>query len=123
MGCASCSTGGCGVKTVDGKSASGCKGEGSCGCNKKNTYDWLSDIELPEYNAFDVVEVSFKNGARKGFYVNQGFSRAETGDNVVVEAGTGYDVGTITLSGELVRLQMKKKKVSTTAVLPNIIRV
>ena len=64
MGCASCSTGGCGVKTVDGKSASGCKGEGSCGCNKKNTYDWLSDIELPEYNAFDVVEVSFKNGAR-----------------------------------------------------------
>lgn len=122
MGCASCSTGGCGVKTVDGKSASGCKGEGSCGCNKKNTYDWLSDIELPEYNAFDVVEVSFKNGARKGFYVNQGFSRAETGDNVVVEAGTGYDVGTITLSGELVRLQMKKKKVSTTAVLPNIIR-
>ena len=54
--------------------------------------------------------------------MNQGFSRAETGDNVVVEAGTGYDVGTITLSGELVRLQMKKKKVSTTAVLPNIIR-
>lgn len=122
MGCASCSTGGCGVKTVDGKSASGCKGEGSCGCNKKNTYDWLSDIELPEYNAFDVVEVSFKNGARKDFYVNQGFSRAETGDNVVVESGTGYDVGTITLSGELVRLQMKKKKVATTAVLPNVIR-
>lgn len=122
MGCASCSAGGCGVKTADGKMNSGCKGEGSCGCNKKNTYDWLSDIELPQYNAFDVVEVSFKNGARKGFYVNQEFSRAETGDNVVVESGTGYDVGTITLSGELVRLQMKKKKVATTAVLPNIIR-
>ena len=122
MGCASCSAGGCGVKTADEKINSGCKGEGSCGCNKKNTYDWLSDIELPQYNAFDVVEVSFKNGARKGFYVNQEFSRAETGDNVVVESGTGYDVGTITLSGELVRLQMKKKKVATTAVLPNIIR-
>jgi cell fate regulator YaaT (PSP1 superfamily) len=87
-----------------------------------NTYDWLSDIDLPEYNAFDVVEVSFKNGARKGFYVNQPFVLAETGDNVVVESGNGYDVGTITLSGELVRLQMKKKKVSKSQVLPNIIR-
>lgn len=123
MGCASCSTGGCGTSSAkEDKNPSGCKGEGSCGCNKKNTYDWLSDIELPEYNEFDVVEVSFKNGARKGFYVNQSFSYAVTGDNVVVEAGTGYDVGTITLSGELVRLQMKKKKVATTAVLPNIIR-
>lgn len=123
MGCASCSAGGCGVSSADNNSnPSGCKGEGSCGCNKMNTYDWLSDIELPEYNAFDVVEVSFKNGARKGFYVNQSFVRAETGDNVVVESGNGYDVGTITLSGELVRLQMKKKKVSKSQVLPNIIR-
>lgn len=123
MGCASCSAGGCGVSSADSSSnPSGCKGEGSCGCNKMNTYDWLSDIELPEYNAFDVVEVSFKNGARKGFYVNQSFVRAETGDNVVVESGNGYDVGTITLSGELVRLQMKKKKVSKSQVLPNIIR-
>ncbi|MFT5834120.1 MAG: cell fate regulator YaaT (PSP1 superfamily) [Cognaticolwellia sp.] len=123
MGCASCSAGGCGVSSTDDKSnPSGCKGEGSCGCNKMNTYDWLSDIELPKYNEFDVVEVSFKNGARKGFYVNQSFVRAETGDNVVVESGNGYDVGTITLSGELVRLQMKKKKVSKSQVLPNIIR-
>jgi cell fate regulator YaaT (PSP1 superfamily) len=125
MGCASCSAGGCGVSSTDAdnnSNPSGCKGEGSCGCNKMNTYDWLSDIDLPEYNAFDVVEVSFKNGARKGFYVNQSFVRAETGDNVVVESGNGYDVGTITLSGELVRLQMKKKKVSKSQVLPNIIR-
>lgn len=122
MGCASCSAGGCGVSNTGDKNPSGCKGEGSCGCNKKNTYDWLSDIELPEYNAFDIVEVSFKNGARKGFYVNQPFAQALTGDNVVVESGTGYDVGTITLSGELVRLQMKKKKVSPTSILPNIIR-
>lgn len=123
MGCASCSAGGCGVSSADNNSnPSGCKGEGSCGCNKMNTYDWLSDIKLPEYNAFDIVEVSFKNGARKGFYVNQSFVQAETGDNVVVESGNGYDVGTITLSGELVRLQMKKKKVSKSQVLPNIIR-
>ncbi len=122
MGCANCSAGGCGVKSAEDSNPSGCKSSGSCGCNRMNSFDWLSDIQLPEYNEFDVVEVSFKNGSRKGFYINQSFVRAESGDNVVVESGTGYDVGTVTLTGELVRLQMKKKKVSTAQVLPNIIR-
>jgi cell fate regulator YaaT (PSP1 superfamily) len=106
---------------VNGKVA-GCQSAGSCGCNRKNTYDWLSDIDLPNVDNFDVVEVSFKNGARKAFYINHPFVHAMTGDNVVVESGGGFDVGTITLSGELVRLQMKKKRVKLDAVLENVIR-
>lgn len=123
MGCASCSSGGCGTSSnsVNGKVA-GCQSAGSCGCNRKNTYDWLSDIDLPNVDNFDVVEVSFKNGARKAFYINHPFVHAMTGDNVVVESGGGFDVGTITLSGELVRLQMKKKRVKLDAVLENVIR-
>lgn len=119
MGCASCATGGC---STDGKVA-GCGSKtGSCSCNRLNTYDWLSDIDLPSVDAFDVVEVSFKDGSRKGFYHNPAGTRAATGDMVVVESGNSFDVGRITLSGELVKLQLKKKKVKPKTIFPRVIR-
>ncbi len=72
---------------------------------------------------FDTVEVSFKNGARKEFFKNPPFSRASTGDWVLVESVSGgYDVGVVTLSGELVRLQMKRKRVRPDARLQSVVR-
>lgn len=79
-------------------------------------------MDVVDTDPFDIVEVSFKNGAHKGFYRNQDHTRTITGDDVVVETGNGLDVGRITLSGELVRLQMKKKKTSEKDVLHKIIR-
>lgn len=116
MGCSGC--------TVCSSKPNGCGSNGCAtgGCNKLNTYDWLSTMEIPDSESFNMVEVSFKNGARKGFYRNQGQNRAATGDMVVVETSSGFDVGRVALSGELVRLQMKKKKVTDDAVLFNIIR-
>lgn len=79
-------------------------------------------MDVLDTDPFDIVEVSFKNGAHKGFYRNQNHNHAITGDDVVVETGNGLDVGRVTLSGELVRLQMKKKKTSEKDVLHKIIR-
>ena len=120
MACAGCS-----VKTKDGQPL-GCRSNGNCstgGCNRLNTFDWLSAMEIEDVEPFNVVEVSFKNGARKGFYYNQPYTRAITGNMVVVESQVGYDMGRITLSGELVRLQMRKKKVQEDAYFPKVIRI
>jgi cell fate regulator YaaT (PSP1 superfamily) len=105
MGCSSC---GNGNGTVP-----GCRGNGSCtngGCNRLNTFDWLSKLDLPD-DEFQFLEISFKHGARKDFYYRNPRVQVDTGDLVVVGAQNGYDVGTVSLTGELVRLQMKKKKV------------
>ena len=120
MGCKGCSVG----SNADG-SPKGCQSNGGCGsggCNRLNTYDWLSKMDLPDTNDFHLVEVSFKNGSRKGFFINEPHTRAITGDNVVVETGAGSDVGMISLSGDLVRLQMKKKRVAEDSILLKIIR-
>ena len=69
-----------------------------------------------------MVEVSFKNGSRKDFYKNHDYQKVITGDNVVVESGTGYDIGVVTLSGELVRLQMRKKKIKKDTIFGKVIR-
>jgi len=94
---------------------SGCQSNGGCssgGCNRLNVYDWLSDISLSaERDAFNIVEVSFKNGSRKAFFRNPYNINCVIGDFVTVEAQTGFDIGTVSLCGELVRLQMRKKKV------------
>ncbi|MCO6476063.1 MAG: hypothetical protein J5I94_05540 [Phaeodactylibacter sp.] len=119
MGCIGCTV------SSDG-SPKGCRNNGGCstgGCNRLNTYDWLSALDVEDVEPFDIVEVSFKNGARKNFYRNQPHTRAVTGDMVVVETGNGLDVGRITLSGELVRLQMRKKKAGEDEVLHNVIRM
>lgn len=106
-------------------SPAGCKSNGGCstgGCNRLNTYDWLTAKDIVDVDPFDIVEVSFKNGARKAFHLREYPTQATTGDMVVVETGNGYDVGLVSLSGELVRLQMKKKKVNPGAVTHKVIR-
>lgn len=74
--------------------------------NKLNTYDWLCDIPEAE-NATDFVEVQFKN-TRKGYFLNSAKLPLEKGDMVAVESTPGHDIGTVTLTGKLVLLQMKK---------------
>ncbi len=120
MGCIGCSC-------STGKDAvSGCRSNGGCasgGCNRHNTYDWLSATGIRDPQPFDVVEVSFKNGSRKDFFKNPPHTRAYTGDWVLVESHSGgYDVGKISLSGELVRLQMKRKRVRSDAKQQTVIR-
>ena len=120
MACASC-----GVKTADG-TPQGCRNNGTCstgGCNKLNTYDWLSKRDIEDVRPYGMIEVSFKNGARKDFYNLADYIPAVTGDDVVVETGKGYDVGRVTLSGELVRMQMRKKKVKSSQVKHKVLRV
>ncbi|TAF65550.1 MAG: Signal peptidase-like protein [Cytophagales bacterium] len=117
MGCASCATGGCGVKNrINGNVAvAGCKSNGSCGtggCNKLNSFDWLIDMDFAPNERFPFVEVRFKNG-RKEFLKNTQALDLITGDAVIVESTTGgYHLGHIALQGELVRLQMKKKNIA-----------
>ncbi|NJW52034.1 PSP1 domain-containing protein [Salinimicrobium oceani] len=107
MGCSSCATG------KDGQ-PKGCKNNGTCGtdgCNKLSVFDWLSNMELPQgMEPFNIVEVRFKNG-RKQFFRNTENLSLSIGDVVATEAAPGHDVGVISLVGELVRVQMKKKKV------------
>ncbi len=105
MGCSSCSS------NKDG-SPKGCKNNGTCGtdgCNKLTVFDWLSNMQLPEgQEPFDMVEVRFKNG-RKEFFQNTENLSLHIGDVVATEAQPGHDVGIISLTGELVRVQMNKK--------------
>ncbi len=123
MACSSCGVGGCSTKK-DGK-VSGCRNNGACGtggCNKMNVFDWLSNMELPAQQRFDVVEIRFKSG-RKDFYRNTAGLDLTTGDLVVIDAGGGHHVGEITLQGELVRLQMLRKKVKNDNQLKTIYRI
>ncbi len=118
MGCLGCS-----VKTKDGMPL-GCRQNGGCnaGCNRLNTFDWLSLQEVADVQDEGIVEISFHNGIRKGFYFRPAKLDVYTGDQVVVETDTGRDIGCITLSGELVGLQMRKKKVSPERVKHKILR-
>jgi len=119
MACSSCSPG------KDGKPG-GCNSNGGCGsggCNRLNTYDWLSTMEMEDPTEFHLLEVSFKQGARKAFFHNPPHVNAVTGDMVVVDTGNGWNVAKVSLSGELVRLQMKKKKVKKDAIINKIIRL
>lgn len=119
MACSSCSPG------KDGKPG-GCNSNGGCGsggCNRLNTYDWLSTMEIEDPTEFHLLEVSFKQGARKAFFHNPPHVHATTGDMVVVDTGNGWNVGKVSLSGELVRLQMKKKKVKEDTIIHKIIRL
>ncbi len=112
MGCSS----GCSTDTItEGGKPAGCGSQGSCAtdsCNKLSVSDWLSDMQLPQGDKpFDVLEVRFKN-SRKEFYKNGTGQNFHVGDLIVVEASSsGHDVGVVSLAGELVRIQMKKKEV------------
>lgn len=79
-------------------------------CGKLEVFDWLSD--LPEGSeGSDIVEVQFKN-TRKGFYKNTSQGKLSKSDVVAVEASPGHDIGIVTLTGDLVLLQMKKNNLS-----------
>lgn len=119
MGCTSCTTGANGQPN-------GCKNNGTCGtngCNKLTVFDWLSNMSLPgNVDPFNGVEVRFKNG-RKHFFKNPENVELSIGDVIATEASPGHDIGIVTLTGELVRVQMKKKKLPTTLEeLPKVYR-
>lgn len=108
MACGTCSTG------KDGQ-PKGCKNNGTCGtdsCNKLTVFDWLTNMSLPNgVEPFNWVEVRFKNG-RKNYYKNTENLTLSIGDVVATQAEYGHDIGMVTLTGELVRVQMKRKKIS-----------
>ncbi len=106
-----CGSGTCGTAGAVG----GCKSTGSCssgGCNRMNVHDWLANLPFsdPESNC-RVVEISFNNGSRKDYFKNTTLHYYEKGEMVAVEGVSGFDVGMVNLTGELVRLQLKKKKI------------
>ena len=116
---------GCACGTKDGSSVSGCQNNGTCGtggCNRLNSFDWLSDMDLPTEQRFDVVEIRFKNG-RKEFFRNSEKLILHTGDAVVVEVPNGHHIGHVSLQGELVRLQMMKKNVPNDQEIKKIYRL
>jgi len=103
MGCGNCGTG----------KPNGCKNNGGCstgGCNRMNVHDWLMNLPFsdPE-STCKIIEVSFNQGSRKEFYRNNTLQFFEKGEWVTIEGVSGFDVGEVSLTGELVRLQMKKK--------------
>jgi cell fate regulator YaaT (PSP1 superfamily) len=108
MGCGSCGT-------ASGGKPGGCKSNGGCstgGCNRMNTYDWLVNLPISDANdACRVIEVSFSQGSRKDFYRNSSLQQFEKGELIAVEGVSGFDVGEVSLTGEVVRIQLKKKGV------------
>lgn len=106
MACASCST--------KNGSPKGCKNNGTCGtdsCNKLTVFDWLANMSLPSgEKPYNWVEVRFKNG-RKEYYHNPENLTLSIGDIVATQAKSGHDIGMVTLTGELVRIQMKRKNI------------
>jgi cell fate regulator YaaT (PSP1 superfamily) len=105
MGCGSCGTG----------TPNGCKTNGGCssgGCNRLNVHDWLNNLPIADTEtACKVVELSFGNGSRKDFFRNNSMQILEKGELVTIEGVSGFDVGEVSLTGEIVRLQMKKNEV------------
>src|SRR6185503_2091904 len=102
MSCISCSTG----------TPNGCKSNGGCstgGCNRMNVHDWLANLPFSDPgSSCRIVEVSFNQGSRKDYFRNNSLQIFDKGDVISVEGISGFDVGTVSLTGELVRLQLKK---------------
>lgn len=111
--------------TLEHKIPMGCGSAARCGtggCNKLNSFDWLADMEPPTGQQFDVVEVRFKNG-RKEFFRNTHELQLHNGDPVVVDVPNGHHLGYVAMQGELVRLQMLKKKVANDENIRTIYRI
>lgn len=108
MGCTSCGT-------ATGGKPGGCKSNGGCstgGCNRMNTYDWLHNLPMSDVeSACRIIEVSFNKGTRKDFFRNPSLQHYDKGEMIAVEGVSGFDVGEVSLTGEIVRLQMKKRGV------------
>jgi len=108
MACKNCGTGGgCGTTPA------GCKSNGNCGtsgCNKLEVFDWLAGMQRGSMDEPQFIEVRFKN-TRKEFFRNSDNIEVGVGDTVAVEAVTGFDVGVVSLTGDLVPFQMRKYKI------------
>ncbi|MAY84256.1 MAG: hypothetical protein CMP59_08995 [Flavobacteriales bacterium] len=106
MACASCGNKENGVPA-------GCKSNGSCGnggCDKLTVFNWLSNMDQPDgKGTYPAVEVRFKNGRKEFFSFDPEHMTLYEGEAVVVDMTKGYDIGIVSLSGELVRLQIQKK--------------
>ena len=100
---------------------------GLCSCavgrqdRQLNTYDWLADVPGNEENT-DLVEVQFKH-TRKGYYHNVNNLPLKKGDIVAVEASPGHDIGVVTLTGRLVKLQLKKANLKSADDIKRIYRI
>ena len=116
-GCNSCGT--------TGEKVTGCQNNGGChngGCNKLNVFDWLSNMGMPQSETFNILEVRFKSG-KKEFFRNQDQLEVFTGDAVIVDVPNGHHMGYVSLQGELVRLQMQKKRIKNDEKVRKIYRV
>jgi len=116
---------GCSCGTTKNGVVAGCENNGACqtgGCNKMNVFDWLSNMDMPTSDKFKIVEVRFKNG-RKDFFRNSENFNLITGDAIVVEVPNGHHIGHVSMQGELVRLQMQKKKVNNDDEIKKIYRL
>ncbi len=118
MGCGNCGS------ASNGK-PSGCKSNGGCstgGCNRLNVYDWLNALPLHDSaKPYPVIEVSFNRGSRKEFFRNNTHYILEKNDWIAVEGVSGYDVGQVSVTGELVKLQMKKYGVTENSVTKRVL--
>jgi cell fate regulator YaaT (PSP1 superfamily) len=118
MSCNSCGT--------SDSAPGGCKNNGTCGtsgCNKLTVFDWLANMELPNgQKQFPYVEVRFKNG-RKEFFLNKDDLQLKIGDIVATQTESGHDIGGVTITGELVRVQMKRKRVKIDDEIPQVYRI
>ena len=104
-----CKTSGDSAHSCGTKSANGCESVNTCGNSYKlSVFDWLSNINNPSTSQTDFVEVRFKND-RKFFYKNVHSLPLHMGSVVTVESSPGHDIGVVSLTGELVKIQMKKK--------------
>ena len=107
-----CKTSGDSSHSCGTKSANGCESVDTCGNSYKlSVFDWLSNVNNPSKSQTDFVEVRFKND-RKFFYKNVHHLPLHIGSVVTVESSPGHDIGVVSLTGELVKIQMKKKHVS-----------
>lgn len=120
MGCGSCGSGASGKPN-------GCQSNGGCssgGCNRLNVFDWLSGLHLPDtLQPFNIIEVTFNSGSRKEFFKNTSGLILEKGEMIAVEGVSGFDVGSVSLTGELVKLQMKKYGVKDDPQMRRVLRL
>lgn len=108
MGCSSCGT------KENGQLPKGCRNNGACstgGCHKLNVFDWLANMEHLAGELAPVVEVRFKH-TRKEFFLNSDGIQLVQGDVVAVEGASGHDIGVVSLTGPLVKMQLQRLKQS-----------
>ncbi|WP_133554290.1 regulatory iron-sulfur-containing complex subunit RicT [Algoriphagus boseongensis] len=87
-----------------------------------NSFDWLAHMGIPQVDNFDIVEIKFKGG-RKEYFRNVDYLSLNTGDPVVVDVPNGHHIGYVSLQGELVRLQMQKRKIRDDDNITRIYRI